>query len=151
MYLGRYQQGDQLPLKCLCVNAAGVPTMPDNVPSFKFFTPAGALYTGFGTNGLLPPMDRYGTTALFGVAFPVGAAFATTGGWRVVYTWSIGTFTGLSEDTFEIVPGGNPSGNVISMYYYQRPQADFIVIQTDGDAQVLVGEGEIRAGRNPRL
>jgi hypothetical protein len=125
--------------------------MPDNVLSFKFFKPDGTLLTTFGTNGLLPIMDRYGTTALFGVAFPVGAALSATGNWRVVYTWSIDGFTGLAEDTFEVVAGGNASGNIISAYYYQRPNADFIVVQTDGDVAVLVGQGEVRAGRNPRI
>jgi hypothetical protein len=103
----------------------------------------------------LPAIDRYVTAGLFSFALSLGSSFLPVpiGNYRVVYTYSLGTYTGLVEDSFEVVDGGNSAGNILSAYYYRTPNTDYLVYQTD-NGQNIGGhsvEGRILAGRNPRI
>jgi hypothetical protein len=149
-WLGRFQLGDFVGLIVQCKDQNGVPTMPDNVPISRFFDPNG---TFIGITHL-PTLERFATPGLFQLTLPISSIFSTQGNWRVISTYSIGSFTGIDENTFEVVPGGEARGNVISMYYYRRPDADYIVFQTDnGDGIVdsISAGGLILAGRSPRI
>ena len=147
-YRNRYQLGDFVPLFLVCKNVNGVPTVPDTVPEARLFDPFGVAAGHFSMN----PVDRFGTTATFALNLGASQFFNIVGNWRIVYTYKIGTYSGMDEDTFQIVNGGSVNGNVISMYYFHRPNADYVVYQTDGG--VLVGEvqsGRIFGGRGPQL
>jgi hypothetical protein len=152
-YHARYQLGDFVPLLLQCRNANGTPTLPDDCPNARVFDPLGRLVTNFK----VPITDRYGATGLFAFAFPLSAFLFSTGlvngNYRVIYSYSIGSYTGLDESTFEVVAGGDSRGNIISMAYYPRPNADYLVFQTDnGQALGRISyDGFISMGQNPRI
>lgn len=148
-YRGRVQNGDYVPLAVQCTDANGVPTPPDYVPRARIFGPDGAPILDV----FMPPLDRYAAPGLFGGRLAIGITFTPLeGNYRIVYTWSIGTFTGMTEDTFQIVGGGNRFGHILSMYYYLRPNADFLIYQTDnGYPFGQLPNGALFAGRNPRV
>lgn len=147
-YRGRYSLGDFIPLQIQTKDANGVPTVPDRAPEARIFTPGGALNGHFS----LPIQDRYTVRGLFQRLLPATSFFNAVGNWRVVYTWQIGAYNGMDEDTFDVTPGGSNQGNVISAFFYKRPNADYIVYQTDGG--VITGEataGLIIGGRTPQI
>lgn len=56
----------------------------------------------------------------------------TAGYYTIIYRYVIGT-TGRSEvDTAEVVSGGNVNGSVIAMGDFPRPEAKYVLAQTDG-------------------
>lgn len=149
-YRGRFALGDFIPLQCLCRDVNGVPTDPDVTPEARVFAPAGNATGHF----LIMPLDPGAQPGLFQLAEGAAAWFNALGNWRVVYHWTTGngTFAGVDEDTFEIVNGGAARGNVVSMTFYVRPDADYLVFQTDGGSVISETQiGEIVSARNPRL
>ena len=149
-YRGRYSLGDFIPLQVLCKDVNGVPTNPDLMPEARVFSPVGNAAGHFS----IPVLDPGGQAGLFQLVEGAAAWFNITGNWRVVYHWTTGSgaFAGVEEDTFEVVNGGAARGNVISMAFYVRPNADFIVWQTDGGS--IIGEtqiGQVVGARNPMI
>lgn len=138
-YRGRYQLGQHLPIMVLARGSDETPGVPTDTPRATIYSPAGAVVMFFD----LPVVDRYSQTGLFGMPLRLGADFATTGLYRAEYHYLIGSYYGIEEDGFEIVAGGNADGSVISMYYYDRPHAKFIVQELDS--------GKLRQGRNPTI
>jgi hypothetical protein len=49
----------------------------------------------------------------------------------------------MELDTFEVTPGGDISGVVISQFFYPQPQANFLIQQRSS--------GNIYKGKGPRL
>lgn len=138
MYLGRTQLGQTLPLWLQCCNASGVPTVPDDPPSVRVYAGASLV-----TAGEMPVHDRYQQTGLFFLPLFLGSGF-TTGSCQAVFLYRVSSFYGLEAVNFDIVAGGHQDGAVTGLYYYQRPQADFLV-------QVLGETGQIVKGRNPQV
>ena len=139
MYRGRLRLGDEVTIGCLCVDGNGTPTLPDDCPTAKIFNPAGVAVF----RQKIPIHDRYAQTGYFQQNVYLGPAFAI-GLYTVGYAYSIGGSTfGLDEDNFEIVPGGDPDGTTESLFFYHRPQADYIVQQ--------LSSGKIKRRRNPRV
>jgi hypothetical protein len=138
MYIGRVQLGNNVVIAIL-TKTGGVPAVPDNVPTVRIYAAStGTLvYTA-----KMPVADRYGATGMFllpiflNAAFSVGQYYATVG-------YQIQGTQVLEPYNFEIVPGGDVRGSVISMTWYDRPQAKFVVMETDS--------GRLEYGRNPRL
>ena len=144
MYRGRFRQGEYVPLLCHCRNASDVATVPDNSPLAVIWGPSNTKVESFK----IPVAERYTTIgavagALFAHFLRLGNAYATTGPYQVVYHYVAGTHTGIEVDDFEVVAGGHKDGNVIAAYWYQRPQAAFVVQQYDS--------GRLKASRNPRI
>ena len=65
------------------------------------------------------------------------------GRYRVAYRYTAGSFVGLALDSFDVAPGGDPSGPVVSLFSYDRPEARYVVAQT--------ADGTLIQGRNPRI
>jgi hypothetical protein len=137
MYRGRFQLGFEVPLGVLCVNGSDTPVAPTAAPLMEVYS-ASALVL----SKRIPPLDRAAVTGLFQYGLFLGPLFST-GAHTVVYHWASGGTSYASADTFEIIPGGHQDGAVISLYFYERPGARFLVQQLDA--------GKLVRGRNPRV
>lgn len=124
-YRGRYQLGQNVPLRLLCTNGAGTPSVPTNAPRFAVWANGTKV-----SSGRLPVLDRYGQTGLFGDSLFLGSSWAT-GTYQVVYSYAVGTQAMIEVDTFEIVAGGDVRGAVLALYFYVRPHANFVMQQRE--------------------
>ncbi len=136
-FLGRYQQGQTVTLFCQGKDANGVATLPDRPPQAKVFNGTTVVEANE-----MPILDRYINTGFFQHHLFLGAAYSA-GQYRVVYYYRVGSYYGVEEDGFEIVAGGHQDGSILNMYFFRRPQADYIVYETE--------DGIINKGRNPTV
>ena len=134
-YRGRYQLGQSIPLLLQCVNASGVPTVPDAAPTLEVWSSSAKVQSL-----LIPVIDRYQVTGLFTYTLFLDQSYAA-GGYRAVFSWRSGTFRGLTVDHIEVLAGGDGRGAVIAMHYYLRPHARFLVQE--------LNSGLLIKGRNP--
>lgn len=138
MYRGRTQLGKEL--------IVGVRTHDGSEPAAPTAAPTIEVYSGTArviTPRSIPPLDRYGLTvpaSLWQYRLLLDGRF-DVGGYSVVYRWAVGSYNGVEIDTFEIMPGGHEDGAAIASYFYRRPNASYIVQQTDA--------GRIIKGKNP--
>lgn len=135
MFIGRYQLGKMVPLLLVTRNSAGAPAVPNAPPTATLWSPT----TKIGVE-LLPIIERYVNNGMFQGHVFLNDTFAV-GLYQVSYYFEIGSYQGIENDNFEIMPGGDGDGAINSMYFYQRPQASFIVQSKDS--------GKIVQGRNP--
>jgi len=127
-----------VPIGVQCTDGSGNPAAPDAAPTYRVYgTGSAALATGS-----VPPKDPANDSGFFEGFLRLGQLFSA-GVYSVVYGWTTGSggHTGGDLDTFEVLPGGDPAGAVIGMYFFPRPQANFIVQQLDS--------GAVRVGKNP--
>jgi hypothetical protein len=137
-YLGRYPQGEELPLVVQCDDGSG-PAWPAVAPVASFRGPA-------GTNVLSRVMaaDQQGVgDGLFRLPQFLGPEFSSTGEYAVLvrYKDSAGN-PRLLAGHFQLTQGGSTDGAVIAVRSVRRPNANWLVYQTDG--------GRLVRGRNPR-
>lgn len=138
-YLGRFQLGASVPLYLRCVNVSNAPSLPDNPPQAKIFS---------GTTVVearkMPIEDRYvpNCTGTFRLPLFLGRLYAA-GRYTAVYYYRVSSYYGMVEDCFDVVPGGDPRGSVVSAYFLERPEASYVV-------QALE-DGSIIKGRNPTV
>jgi hypothetical protein len=137
-YRGRQQLGTEITLTVLCVDGNGAPVAPTNAPMMEVYDSAGNQITG----KRIPPLEQAVVTGLFQYNLFLGALFSA-GTYTVVYRWVSGGNHYGEMDTFEIIPGGHADGSVISLYFYERPGARFLVQQLDS--------GKLVQGKNPRV
>lgn len=139
MFRGRKILGEEIRLGCQTVNSARTPTAPDSAPTFRVYTESGTLTA----TGFLPPTERYVVTGLFEYMLALGTLFAT-GRYMVRYQYAISSTSYTPEpDTFEVVGGGDTHGQFVSLAFLDRPDADWIVGQTDA--------GNTLINRNPHV
>lgn len=138
MNLGRYELGQEIVVPQLCTDGVGVAVVPDVLPTIAFYNAGGNKVL----SALMPCRDRFGATGLFFYRTPLGALFSV-GQWGGSIAWKVAGVARLRAFVFEIVPGGDTAGAVVSQYFLERPQANYLVQKTDGGTRVF--------GRNPRL
>lgn len=135
MFIGRFQLGDTIPLFVVTTDASDTPQVPEFPPTVKIWSKNKLVKAKF-----VPTWETFTQTGIF-----LGRAFLdpkyAIGLYRVTYYYQIGTFQGIKVGNFEVMPGGNTDGNVMSMYYYHCAQANFVVQGLDS--------GKIVQGRNP--
>lgn len=138
-YLGRWQQGEEVPLWVLCVDASGIPTDPDAAPTADIFGPSGVV-----AHRQLPVQEPAATVGFF-QGFVFLSELYPAGRYTVELRWTTGSgaFFGASSAILEVVPGGDPSGQILAMSYYHQPQADYYVQERSS--------GRIYKGQNPRV
>jgi hypothetical protein len=138
-FRGRYQVGQKVPLGCFCIDANGVPTPPAAAPTMDIFSPANALII---SADLVPIVDPANAPGYFQQNWFLTSYYTAVGLYTVIYHWVIGSAPAFqSEDTFEVVDGGNYSGSIIALHYHDRPWAQNLIYQMDG--------GNLAKGRNP--
>lgn len=139
MYRGRFQLGQEVPLGVLCRNASDTPTNPDAAPLVDIYNDAGSKVI---SGHRLPLVDRGGQAGYFARRFFLDGRFAV-GRYSVVYRYVISSYIGREEDCFEVMAGGSKRGSIIGLYWFDRPQAKFLVQHLDS--------GQVRQSRNPRV
>lgn len=137
MWLGRYQVGNTIVFLLQCVNEDGTAAAPDDAPQIKLWSPAGAL-TLVAKMPIFPQV-----TGLFYYNQYLSGLLDEEGSWEATYRYTVGSYHGFQSDYFEMMAGGHLDGHVVGMYHYRRPQADYLVHQTES--------GNIRKGQNPRV
>lgn len=137
-YLGRKQLGGTATLMLQCRNASFAPSLPDAPPCWKVFSGTTLVATG-----QMPIQDRFTVTGLFRLPLFLNRLYAA-GFYQVVYYYNVSGFYGVEHDVFQIVPGGDLRGAVTAAYFYERPEANYIV-------QSLGESGSIIKGRNPTV
>lgn len=137
-YRGRYQIGEYVPLTVWCIDGNGTPTLPDQAPIARVYSDAALVL-----DVRMPIRDRYILTGYFQYPLFLDGRFAA-GGHRVVYEYQLSSTLYMADlDTFEVTAGGHADGAILSMFWFNRPTADFLLTQVDS--------GRLVRRRNPRL
>ena len=134
-YIGQFQQGQTMTLMLRSVGYSGQLVMPDAPPSATIYDDSGNAQV-FS----LPASDQansiFSLPIFLGLTFPLGR-------YRVYHRYSSGGDIKARADFFEVIPGGDPGGAVISVFAYDRPEAGYVLAQ--------LGSGMLVQGRNPRI
>jgi hypothetical protein len=134
-YLGQFQQGQTINLMLRATAYQGRIIVPDDYPVAKIYKDAALIATV-----QLPVVDE--ANSVFSLPLFLGLPF-DLGRYIVSYRYSVGGFIGARVDYFEVIPGGDPGGTVISMFSYDRPEAGYVLSQ--------LSCGKLISGRNPRI
>lgn len=130
MDLGRFRRGDWVPLSFT------VQQIPDAIP-------VAVILDSNSTQidiKMMPAVTPDGLTFL--LPYQVGLAYET-GIFTVFYHYVVSGTSTLQNAAFEVVPGGDSGGTVISLYSIDRPEVRSIVAQLDSGVLVL--------GRSPTV
>lgn len=138
MHHGRHTQGDEVRLSLLCATGAGVPAAPDACPTLDIYGPSGPVLEGAHWH----PAEPAAAPGLFAASVFLGGDFPA-GEYAARATYSISSVQYQSLAYFSVAAGGDPSGRVRAMTYYDRPPASFVVQQRDS--------GRLYKGKNPRV
>ena len=131
MYLGRYFQGQVVPILVRTIDGSGTPSLSDN-PPFIDLRRDGALIRQVQA----PILDRYVSTGTFVYPLRLDASF-TAGRYTATHFYRAGAYYGLDSDVFEIVAGGDSDGSIITQFYWKRPEAIYLVQQTEAENILL--------------
>lgn len=137
MYRGVVRLGDEIAFRVQCYNSSGVPADPDACPKIDIYSGSGKPLSGKS----MPVLDKATTTGLFelrvflGVPFAVGAHLASI-------RYKVSSHHGILMARFDIVPGGSTTGEVVSMFAWELPNANYLVQQRTS--------GQLYRGKNPR-
>jgi hypothetical protein len=140
-YLGRWQQGEFLPLGVTTTTPAGAPADPQAEPVATVYQD-GLTLTRI-RQVTLAAHDRGGATGAFRTPLFLGTEFSAPGRYLVVIRWV--TEEGVPRcrtGAFTLLAGGSADGAVVGMVFVSRPDANHLVMQTDS--------GRMKRGRNPR-
>ena len=140
-YLGRWQQGEILPLAVTTTTPAGAAADPAAEPVATIYRDGASLTRVKQVT--LAAHDRGARAGEFRLPLALGAEFGTAGRYLVVIRWV--TDDGVPRvrtGNFYLLPGGSADGAVVSMAFVTRPDASHLVYQTDA--------GRMVRGRNPR-
>jgi hypothetical protein len=129
--------GEEITVAVQVYDSNGTPQLPDDCPIAKIFNAAGSVVW----TAKIAIQDRYGTVGYFQQNIFLGPAFAV-GPYTVTYSYAVGGNPGSDEDNFEVIAGGDSDGTTESLYFYHRPQADYVIQQ--------LSSGKIKRRRNPR-
>ncbi len=136
-FRGRKILGSYVTLSVLCRDGVGDPLPPDEAPLASIYGDAGHI-----TTFRIPPCERAIIPGYFQYGLFLGPSYSV-GVYSVVYSWHFTTDYYGEVDTFTVIPSGNHDGSVISMHYYERPGARFLVQQLDS--------GKLIVAKNPHL
>ena len=131
MYLGRYIQGQVVPILVQTRNLAGTAILPDNPPYIDFHGDAGKI-----EQVQMPIQDRYVVTGLFVYPLFLDGTYPA-GRYRATHFYKTSDYNGLDTDVFEVAAGGDADESIITQAYWQRPEATYIVQQTEADNILL--------------
>lgn len=131
MYLGRYFQGQVVPILVQTRNLAGTPTLSDNPPFIDFHGASGKI-----SQVQMPILDRYVVTGLFLYHLFLNSSFPA-GRYRATHFYKTSDYHGVDTDVFEVVAGGDADGSIVTQHYWQRPEATYLIQQTEADSILL--------------
>ena len=131
MWIGRYQNGASVPLRLRCRTDDGVPTFPDDPPVAHVFDGSNAKQSV----AMMPVEERYIGTGRFKSTLFLNSAYGV-GHYTVVYYFMLSGAMKFLEDTFEVLPNGSNSGAITAAYFYERPEANYILQGSEDDSLV---------------
>ena len=136
-YIGRYQVGEPVTLHCQCVSAV-TEVVPDAPPVARIYR-EWALQAA-----VLLPKDNTTPKAVgrFRGTFILGPD-ARPGLYTVVTSYLVSGNPRALYDTFEVVPGGHPSGRVLSLCVAGEPAENATIAH--------LSLGRLEVGTNPIL
>lgn len=141
VYLGRYQQGQEVPLVLQCQTQAGLPDDPAAAPAATVYrdgSPPARIETVTLAADLRGVVD-----GLFRLPLSLDHRYGTAGRYLVVFRWVDGNgYAHQIPGSFTVLPGGSADGSVVALRYVRRPDARYLIWQTD--------TGRLVRGRNPR-
>ena len=126
MYLGRFRQGDTIVLPLNATDSAPNGVVLTRPPNVKVFDASGNLLL----SGMVPAFDTLRSVALFEYRLQLGTAFPA-GRYLAAFSYTASGSQFLKSVAFDVLPGGDPAGQIVSMYFLQRPHADILVQKTD--------------------
>jgi hypothetical protein len=139
-YLGRYQEGQEVPLWVMVVDARGRPLDPTTVP------PTATIYdlgTGLRAGAVaLPKLRGSRVSAVYEGRLRLGDDYPP-GRYGALVRASTGAFTGQTLLIFEVMAGGDARGPVPAAYAAETPVGWRFLAQ--------VGSGALIEGRRPRI
>lgn len=127
--LGRYQLGDIVSTELI------IGVSPDAAPTLTVTDHSDAAI-------VTAKMAMNGGSTSFALPLFLGSLFSI-GTFSVTYSYAVGGSPGMASDSFDVVAGGDPGGRVIAMTAYERPGAQYLVVQ--------MASGYLMQGRNPRF
>lgn len=139
MYLGSYQLGQEVTYRVHSVTSSDEPVAPDAAPLARVYAADGdAVRRGLK----VPSRDYPRTVGLFEGRLQLDEDFEP-GAHTVLVTWKVSGTVKAAQFSFTVLPGGNGSGQVTSLYSHPRPNANYVVQGRDS--------GRIYKGKNPRV
>jgi hypothetical protein len=138
MFLGIYQLGQEVAFRLVCTEGARTPFNPDEAPVMSVYSASSKILTGKG----VPGKDQGIRVGLFEGKVFLSEAFEE-GIHTILVRYTDGSTVRAKKYTFLILPGGDGSGIINTMYAYDRPHASYIV---QGRTS-----GRIFKGKNPRV
>jgi hypothetical protein len=123
-YLGRFQQGQEVPLWTIVRDQDGQPTEPTTR------TPWVRVYD-LDTHALVEVANmvhlRYSRVdEVYSLALWIGEGYPV-GRYGVLYEAPTGGFTGIALGIFEVLPGGDPAGPVVAAATIARSTGDLVL------------------------
>ena len=138
MYAGEYVLGESVPLLLRTKAANGVPTEPADAPDVVVWKGATQVLAA-----QMPVIERRLYPGTFYSSLYLGTVFGT-GNYCCEFRWVLaGGYQGSGETTFRVLPGGHVDGSIVTMYFFDRPQARFLVQQAE--------RGVLLPGKNPSI
>ncbi len=140
-FLGRFQQGVELPLVVQCVNATGGADDPTD-------TPRASVYRDGASPAFVETVEmaadlRGVAVGFFRRGLYLDNLYGTAGRHLVLFKWTdSGGVAHCRAGSFVLLPGGSPDGAAVSIKHVERPDASYLLYQTDA--------GRLIRGRNPR-
>lgn len=140
-YLGRFQQGQEIPLVLQCTDAEGSPDDPASIPRLSVFIDRSGLQIIETVD--MPADLRDVVVGLFRKPLFLGAAYSEAGRYLVLFKWlDSNNVPHVKTASFHILPNGSSDGSIIAMRYTSRPDANYLIWQCDS--------GRIIRKPNPR-
>lgn len=136
-YLGRFQQGQELPLAIQCFATGETPGLPVAAPIVRMYR-EGTLVDEV----ILPIQEDAQVVGRFGMDYRLGY-LATPGRYLAAYWYEANAMVVSQYQVFEVVPGGDPAGPVIASQVIGRPDGDRVLAQPSS--------GTLLFGRDPYL
>lgn len=130
MDLGRFRRGDWVPLSFT------VQQLPDSIPVAVILDINSVQVDA----KMMPAVTPDGLTFL--LPYQIGLLYEV-GNFNVYFSYVLSGTPTLQNAAFEVVPGGDSGGAVISLYSIDRPEVRSIVAQLDSGVLVL--------GRSPTV
>lgn len=139
MYLGRFMQGQIIPLGVLVLDASKKPAVPDEAPHALVMLNDSVL-----GDFRLAIENKFRVTGLFALPLHVDSRFPQ-GHYNCQITWGIGGARRGELVTWDVIAGGDTTGQGISLYHYTPPTSgsNYLLLQTDA--------GNIYKKANPRI
>lgn len=139
-FIGRFQQGQEVPFVLQCTSAVGVPDDPLYPPAVTIYQDANppvvveTRLMAAAERGVVAGLFRYPRFLVTGYA---------AGRYLAIFRWTdSGGVSRMKVASFTINPGGSADGAVVALHHVGKPEAGYLIWQTDA--------GYIVRGKNPR-